>query len=317
MITASSTITTPILVLVGPTAIGKTELSLAIAEAFDCEIISMDSMQVYRFMDIGTAKASREERSRVPHHLIDIVDPDAQYDAARFVADALAAVEAITQRGKIPLITGGTGLYLSALVNGLFDEIKTSPEVREQLHQRMQREGREVLYRELTQVDPVSAERIHRNDTQRLLRGLEIFHATGIPWSEHLRHQALSKQTARFTGMLQLGLSCERELLYERIKIRTEAMMRDDFQQEVESLMAQGYSPHLPSMQAIGYRHMCGCIQGTWNRTTATAALIQDTRRYAKRQLTWFRHHDTIRWHDIHRTDRALADIADFLHTAR
>ncbi|ADW17928.1 tRNA delta(2)-isopentenylpyrophosphate transferase [Desulfobulbus propionicus DSM 2032] len=317
MTAAAMPIATPVLVLVGPTAIGKTALSLAIGERFDCEIISMDSMQVYRFMDIGTAKASREERQRIVHHLIDIVDPDEQYDAARFVDDTLTAITAISARGKIPLITGGTGLYLSALVNGLFDELKTSAELRQHLAQRLRAEGRGELYLELTTVDPESARRIHPNDTQRLLRGLEIFHATGIPWSEHLRRQANASPAATFSHLLQLGLTCERDTLYERIRLRTQAMMQDAFEEEVAALLARGYGPELPSMQAIGYRHMCGCIQGLWDRETATAALIQDTRRYAKRQLTWFKHQHRIHWHHIRQPDKVLADIADFLHTAR
>jgi tRNA dimethylallyltransferase len=314
---AATTITTPVLVLVGPTAIGKTALSLTIAEEFGCEIISMDSMQVYRSMDIGTAKASEAERRLIPHYLIDIVDPDEQYDAARFVTDALNAIETIRQKGKRPLITGGTGLYLTALVNGLFDEIQADPAVRASLQQRLRDEGREALYRELSRVDPESAARVHPNDTQRLLRGLEIFHTTGTPWSEHLRRQSESRPATRFSRMLPLGLSCAREHLYERIQLRTEAMMQDAFQVEVASLLARGYGPDLPSMQSIGYRHMVRCIQGAWDRQTATAALIQDTRRYAKRQLTWFRHHAAIRWYDRHNPDGMLADIADFLHTAR
>lgn len=312
----SQLITTPVIVLVGPTAIGKTALSLEMAERFGCEIISMDSMQVYRFMDIGTAKATMEERNRVPHHLIDIVDPDDQYDAARFVMDALAAITDISDRGKIPLITGGTGLYLSALINGLFEEISIPREVREQVRRRLEREGREALHRELCAIDPASGSRVHVNDTQRLLRGLEIFHATGVPWSEHLRRQAKTSPRVRFSRMLQLGLRCARERLYDRIKNRTFQMMGDAFQREVESLLALGYTSELPSMQSIGYRHMVGCIEGRWERQTATAALIQDTRRYAKRQFTWFGRSRDIHWYDVGQPATVLADTETFLSHA-
>ncbi len=310
-------ITSPVIVLVGPTAIGKTELSLTMAAEFGCEIISMDSIQVYRYMDIGAAKATLEERQRVRHHLIDIVDPDEQYDAARFVTDALAAIAAICGRGCIPLITGGTGLYLSALLNGLFDEIKGSAEIRDSLRQRLQDEGREALHRELSRIDPESGARIHLNDTQRLLRGLEIFLATGVPWSEHLRGQTRHPLPDRFPHLLQLGLSCERELLYKRIQMRSFNIMQDAFQAEVESLLAMGYGRHLPSMQSIGYRHMGNCIAGVWDNETATEVLVQDTRRYAKRQLTWFRRLANIQWRDIGQADAALADVAQFLHNVR
>jgi tRNA dimethylallyltransferase len=307
-------ITAPVIVLVGPTAIGKTALSLEMADRYGCEIISMDSMQVYRWMDIGTAKATQEERNRVRHHLIDIVNPDDQYDAARFVIDAQAAITDIIERGKIPLITGGTGLYLSALIKGLFAEIVVPADVRDHFRRRLAQEGREVLHRELCAVDPESGARIHVNDTQRLLRGLEIFRASGLSWSEHLRRQALTTPDIRFDRMCQIGLRCDREQLYDRIKMRTFKMMNDEFQQEVESLLAQGYSSELPSMQSIGYRHMLGCIEGRWDRQTATAALVQDTRRYAKRQFTWFGRSPDIHWYDIGQPATVLADMYSFLN---
>ncbi|MBM9537584.1 tRNA (adenosine(37)-N6)-dimethylallyltransferase MiaA [Desulfobulbus alkaliphilus] len=313
MMTASTTILEPVLVLVGPTAIGKTELSIRLAERFDCEIVSMDSMQVYRYMDIGTAKASREERGRIVHHLIDIVDPDEQYDAAAFIRDAQAAIAAITARGRVPLITGGTGLYLHALINGLFAEVIVAETVREQMRQRLEQEGRGALHEELCSVDPASGARIHVNDTQRLLRGLEIYHATGIPWSEHIRRQQLTGPPAVFSNMLQLGLTCDRTLLNEKIKKRTFKMMNDSFQKEVEFLIDQGFRCGLPSMQALGYRHMCGCLDGTWDRDTATDALVRDTRRYAKRQITWFRGQADLHWHEAHCTEKIFRDVDLFL----
>ncbi len=313
MMSATKPISTPVLVLVGPTAIGKTDLSLKIAAEVDCEIISMDSMQVYRYMDIGTAKVSRAERQQVAHHLIDILDPDEKYDAARFVHDALTAIKSISSRGKIPLITGGTGLYLSSLINGLFANVNVKDEVRKSLQERLRNEGREALHRELCEVDRESGERIHVNDTQRLLRGLEIFHSTGIPWSEHLRRQSRSLQRPLFSRILHLGLTCDRALLHNRIKTRTISMMQDTFKAEVESLLGKGYSPQLPSMQSIGYRHMNACIAGVWDLDTATSALIQDTRRYAKRQMTWFRRHRELHWYDIQQADKALTDSALFI----
>lgn len=315
MIVISEPVTTPVLVLVGPTAIGKTDLSLRIAVEFGCEIISMDSMQVYRFMDIGTAKVGLEERRKITHHLLDIRNPDEQYDAASFISDALAAVKLIVSKGKIPLITGGTGLYLARLTRGLFDEVKVKDEVRQALRVRLDCEGREALHRELLAIDPVSGRRIHLNDTQRLLRGLEIFYGTGVPWSEHLHRQAQTKQHPAFSRMLQLGLTCDRQLLSEKIKLRSINMMQDEFKKEVESLIARRYSQTLPSMQSIGYRQMYACINGKCDLNTATEDLIRDTRRYAKRQMTWFRKQQELQWHDVLHPEKALVDIAAFLHS--
>ena len=313
MTSTFSPITAPVLVLVGPTAIGKTALSLHIAEQHQCEIVSMDSMQVYRYMDIGTAKASREERRRVTHHLIDIADPDEQYDAARFVRDAINAIADIHSRDRIPLITGGTGLYLSSLINGIFDIIKVSNHIRTHLRHRLEQEGRAVLHRELMAVDRASGERIHCNDTQRLLRGLEIYHATGIPWSEHARRQRQTGTAPCFSRLLLLGLTCGRELLYDRIKQRSIGMMSDAFIQEVEWLLAHGYGADLPAMQAIGYRHMLAFLAGACDRETATSTLIRDTRRYAKRQMTWFRNQQQVAWHQIGRPEPVLAAIDRFI----
>ncbi|MGI6655441.1 MAG: tRNA (adenosine(37)-N6)-dimethylallyltransferase MiaA [Desulfobulbus sp.] len=306
-------ITEPILVLIGPTAIGKTALSLEMAERFGCEIISVDSMQVYRFMDIGTAKATPEERARVPHHLIDIVDPDEQYDAARFVADALAAIARITSKGRIPLLTGGTGLYLAALCHGLFTGPAIDPQIRERLRWRLREEGREALHRELCMLDPESGARIHVNDFQRILRGLEIVQSTGLPWSEHLRRQSGQAAPVRFTRMLQLGLNCERDLLYERIRLRSLYIMQEPFLQEVRDLLQRGYDAALPSMQSIGYRHACNHLAGLWSLEEATEYLIRDTRRYGKRQLTWFRRLDAVTWCDISRSEIVLEETARFL----
>lgn len=308
----NESINAPVLVLVGPTAIGKTDLSLHLASEYDCEIISMDSMQVYRYMDIGTAKVTVEERGDIPHHLIDILNPDEQYDAARFVHDALTAIKTIVAKGKTPLITGGTGLYLAALLRGLFDEPSIDDAIRITLRERLASEGREVLYQELRQVDPVSHARIHVNDTQRLLRGLEIYQSTGIPWSEHLARQRNSKHAPLLRRTMQIGLTCEKEMLHNRIKERSFKMMNDKFHQEVEFLLAKGYSPDLPSMQAIGYRHMYACISGQWEMEAATTMLIQDTQRYAKRQMTWFRRQQEIQWYDIREKNTIIYDVKQF-----
>ncbi len=288
-----SPLTEPVLILIGPTAVGKTALSLALAERFSCEIVGLDSMQIYRHMDIGTAKATAGERAWVPHHLLDVVEPDEEYHVARYVADATKVCRQIVGRGNRPLLVGGTGLYLKSLLEGLF-EIPTVPEpVRASLRQRLAEEGRAVLFAELSLCDPESAGRIHPNDTHRLLRAMEIFQATGRSWSEHLRAQQVRPA---LTKVLQLGLRSERSALYERINLRVERMAAGGLLAEVEKLLAMGYDPCLKAMQSIGYRHMLQFIQGQWDWDETLFQLARDTRRYAKRQMTWFGSDPQIRW---------------------
>ncbi|CAK8719821.1 MAG: tRNA dimethylallyltransferase [Candidatus Electronema aureum] len=287
----------PVIVLVGPTAVGKTELSFRLAEQFNCEIISMDSMQVYRGMDIGTAKPSLEERAQLPHHLIDIAEPDEQYDAARFVRDALTVFEGIAARRKTALLTGGTGLYLKALFEGLFNALPTNPEIREQLRRRLELEGRTVLHAELSRIDPAAGARIHPNDTQRLLRGLEIFQASGRTWTELIEEQKQAGQgRAAFSRVYLAGLRCDKTELHERIARRSLAMIESGLIEEVERLRQLGYGPELPSMQAIGYRHVNRLLADEWTQAEMLDQLILDTRRYAKRQMTWFTANKELRW---------------------
>lgn len=306
------TIKEPVLVLVGPTAIGKTELSLLLAERFRCEIVSVDSMQVYKYMDIGTAKVSLEERARIPHHLIDMVEPDEEYDAASFVRDALKAIEQIHRRGRVPLLTGGTGLYLRSLIDGLSSGIGQFPEIREQLQQRLALVGHNVLHEELAQYDRYSAERINANDTHRLLRALEIYQATGRPWSEHiLEHQ--KQKTRRFSNILQIGLTCERDQLYRRIDLRTALMLKSGLEHEVRGLTARGFSPQLKSMQAIGYRHMNNYLDGIWDMEETERLLARDTRRYAKRQYTWFAAIPEMEWFEVQDQKKVIERIEKWI----
>lgn len=307
----------PIIVLVGPTAVGKTALSLQLVQQFDCEIVSMDSMQVYRFMDIGTAKPSPEEQALVPHHLLDIVEPDEQYDAARFVHDALVAIEEIASRNRTVLLTGGTGLYLKALFNGLFASLPTDTTIREALRERLQQEGRKVLYAELCQIDPTAGQRIHVHDTQRLLRGLEIYLTSGKTWTELLAEQQEQQKQggpgSRFTRVFQVALNCEREQLYQRIGQRSQVMLEQGLIEEVEQLRNMGYASALPSMQAIGYKHVNNFLAGQWSKTDMLAHLVRDTRRYAKRQMTWFRKHQELNWFNRDEYAQIAAQAAEQL----
>jgi len=312
-----------IIVLCGPTAVGKTDLSLQIAEKISSEIISVDSMQVYRHMDIGTAKPSREERSRIPHHLIDIVDPDEHYTMGRFVKDADKAIEKIYRHNKIPLLAGGTGLYFKGLFQGFFAENDLLTEhaeneenqkktrfIRDEIRKRLREEGNKILHRELTDIDPESAERIHPNDTQRLLRGLEIFYVTGIPWSQHLANQ--SRNSRRYQ-LIKIGLSRPRRELYKRIDKRVQIMVEKGLLEEVKKLLAMGYSRKLKAMQAIGYRHMINFLEGSWNWNQTLALLARDTRHYAKRQFTWFNNDPEISWYDVQQKSKIIQDIEKFI----
>lgn len=308
------TIADPVLILVGPTAIGKTALSIRIAKEFGCEIISMDSMQVYRYMDIGTAKITAEEMDDVDHHLLDITDPDDPYNAARFVDDALTAIRTIRQRGRVPLLTGGTGLYLDSLKYGLFEKTPGDKKIRIDLRKRAAEEGNERLHAELKRVDSTSAKRIHPNDTSRLIRALEIFRLTGETLTEHISRQQRKGRSSRFLRALAIGLRCDRQKLYQRINKRSQKMLDDGFKTEVEGLLARGYSESLQSMQAIGYRHMVMHLNGRWSEKTLIENLSRDTRRYAKRQFTWFNRDHEIKWFDIGDSMHVLAEIKKWLY---
>jgi tRNA dimethylallyltransferase len=312
-----------LLVLCGPTAVGKTELSLQIAERFSCEIIGVDSMQVHRHMDIGTAKPTPAEMARIPHYLIDIVDPDEIYTLGRFIDDAEAAIQTIHNHDNMPLLAGGTGLYFRGLLEGVFDENaiaandpavkgqKKNQSIRQDLRKKLAEEGNDVLHRKLAEVDAASAERIHPNDTQRVLRGLEVFYTTGIPWSQHLAKQTKKREQYQ---ALKIGLTRPREELYARIDQRVRLMAEQGLLDEVKKLLAMGYDKKLKTMQSIGYRHMLNFLDGIWTWEQTLELLSRDTRHYAKRQYTWFTKDLEIIWHDVREQDTIFHDIENFLN---
>lgn len=299
----------PVLALVGPTAVGKTDLSIRLAQTYNCEIVSVDSMQVYRYMDIGTAKASKEERRLVAHHLIDIVDPDEDYHAGRFVNDCLAAIDAIHRRGALPLLTGGTGLYLHSLKHGLFRAPGTDPEIRQDLHRRMAEEGSQALHDELKRFDPGSAARIHPHDRSRIARAVEVYLSTGKTQTELLEKQEKSRRSVRFDQFITVGITCERDELYRRINRRTALLFDCGLEEEVRNLLGRGYQPELKSMQSIGYRHMIQYIAGNWSLERCRELLARDTRRYAKRQYTWFNRDSSISWFDREKSSALFSHI--------
>lgn len=309
----SPIITKPCLVLVGPTAIGKTDLSLCLARRHGCEIVSVDSMQVYRYMDIGTAKASPSERAEIPHYLIDIIDPDEDYDAARFAKQSLQAIRDIHSRDKIPLLTGGTGLYLRALIDGIFPGVPGDEKIRQTLKVRLLTEGASKLHEELSICDSISAERIHENDTQRLLRALEVFYVSGVPWSKHIARHKKQIEGVRFTNVLQLGLTTDRDILYQRINKRCDRMLKCGLEDEVKNLLAMGYDRALKPFSSIGYRHMINYIDGHWTKDEAVRLLARDTRRYAKRQYTWFSKLRALQWFDVAEKQKVLDTVQVWL----
>lgn len=272
-----------ILVLSGPTASGKTAVALSLARAFPLDIVSADSMQVYRGMDIGTAKPTLAQRAEVPHHLVDVADPDEKFSAGRFVAGAEEAISEIRKKGRLPLVAGGTGMYIRSLLRGL-DALPADPGVRARLTRRWEEDGGKALYRELRCIDPVSAEKIHPSDRVRILRSLEVAEMTGEPASAQKASWASAGSRYR---VLFLVLSVEREELYRRIDRRVEEMFRSGLVEEVNGLLARGYGRDLPSMRALGYRHVLSHLLDGIPRGQAVDQMKRDTRRYAKRQVTW------------------------------
>jgi len=301
----------PLVIVCGPTASGKTSLAVGLAEAFAAEIISADSRQVYRRMDIGTAKATAEERLRVPHHLIDVVDPDQNFTAADFVRLARNAIFEIDKRDRLPLVVGGTGLYIRALTEGLLPAPGSDKKLRERLLAQESREGEGTLHRRLQGVDPDMAERLHPRDRIRIVRALEVFTLAGRRLSELQQEHAFADRPYR---VLSLGLAPRREDLYRAIDIRVEAMMNAGLLDEVRSLLERGYGPHLKTMRTIGYRECLRHLEGELSLDEAVSHIQQASRRYAKRQLTWFRKDKSIIWVDsLRESDKIQALIDNFI----
>jgi tRNA dimethylallyltransferase len=293
VVTRPSTATLPLLVvLLGPTASGKTALSLALAERFNGEIVSCDSVAVYRGFEIGTAKPTAAERARVPHHCIDIVSPEREYSAGEYQRDGRGAIGDITARGKLPIVTGGTGLYLRALLEGLFDGPQRSEELRNRLRRSAVRHGAGWLARLLERLDPAAAERIHANDTPKLIRAIEVTLEARRPMTE-----AWTAGAEPMTGyrILRLGLAPERAALYRRIDARAAAMFERGLAAETERLRTK-YGADRRIFDALGYRQARQLLAGELSEAQAVEAAQRGHRNYAKRQFTWFRREPEVRW---------------------
>ncbi|MGM9916725.1 tRNA (adenosine(37)-N6)-dimethylallyltransferase MiaA [Anaerotignum sp.] len=303
----------PLIVIGGPTACGKTGFSIKLAKEIGGEIISADSMQVYRYMDIGTAKVTPEEADGVPHYLIDEFDPDEEYNVMIFQQKAKAYMEKIWAKGKIPILVGGTGFYINALLyDNDFTETENDTSYREECYKLAQEQGPEVLYERLQEIDPEYASNIHANNVKRVTRALEYHYLTGQKFSKHNAEQK-EKETPYDAAVIILTM--DREKLYERIELRIDLMLKQGLLEEVKGLLDRGYTPDLVSMQGIGYKEFIPYFNGECTLEESVTQLKTNTRRFAKRQLTWFRRQIEGLWIDMSKAtgEEALEDVLDYL----
>ena len=294
------------LVIVGPTGVGKTATAVALGARLPIEVISADSRQVYRGMDVATGKPTADERAAVVHHLVDIVDPDDTYDAARFARDAHAAIATIRSRGRLPVVVGGTGFYVRALLRGLDPAVPADPAFRAELTQLAARHGRPVLHARLAAQAPTLARRLHPNDHVRVIRALELVRA-GSPTGE-ARTRWRDAETEQ--GTVYIGLTLDRSRLDERLRQRAARMAAAGLEAEVRGLLARGYAPTLPAMQGIGYREFSRVAAGELDAEEALRLMQRETLRYARRQWTWFAREPALSWIDTDASDGGAAGIA-------
>ncbi len=293
-----------VLAIVGPTASGKTSASLLLAERLNGEIISADSRQIYKHLDIGTAKPTRADRKRVKHYFIDILEPDEEYSAGQFAKEARRVVERILEGRKLPILVGGSGLYVRSVIDGLFEGPGEDPEVRARLADQLAREGVESLFEGLKKVDPVTAAKMTEVKPRRVIRALEVYYITGKPLSEFHAEQETKPE---FTA-IQVGLNWKRQELYDRINQRVDRMIADGFVDEVKSLRARGYDRRLNALNTVGYKEVFDYLDGSRSLEDTITLIKRNSRRFAKRQLTWFRADKRIQWVSMSRT-KMLSEV--------
>lgn len=284
----------PLIVVAGPTASGKTGLAIDIANYTGGEIVNADSMQIYRYMDIGSAKPTKEERAKAVHHMIDFLEPDSEYSVADYTEDAHKVIADIVSRGKMPVMCGGTGLYINSVVNDVsFGEVETDYNLREELRKAAEEKGGEYLIEMLREFDPISAERLHPNNLKRVIRAIEFYKLTGVPISEH--QEETKKQKSRYNPLM-MCIEWDREVLYDRINKRVDMMLEGGLIDEVKKLRDMGYTKDLNSMQGIGYKEVMDYLDGKYTLDETVEIIKQSSRRYAKRQMTWFRRDERIHY---------------------
>lgn len=284
----------PLIILTGPTAVGKTELSIALAKAINGEIISADSMQVYKHMDIGSAKITKEEMDGVVHHLVDVIEPSEEFNVVRFQQMAKETMKSIYEKGKIPIVVGGTGFYIQALLNDIdFEDTKEDSKYRKMLEEEARMYGVTYLHNKLKEVDPQSALDIHENNVKRVIRALEYYHLTNEPIS---KHNEIQKQKTSPYNFAYFVLTMDREKLYDRINKRIDLMLDAGLIEEVTWLKEQGYTSDMVSMKGLGYKEILEYLDGAYSLEEAIYILKRDTRHFAKRQLTWFKREKEVIW---------------------
>jgi len=295
-----------VIVIVGATGSGKTSLSLKLAAKLNTEIISADSRQIYRTLNIGTAKPLKEELDQIKHHFIDSLNPDESFNVSKYEKESLKIIDCLHKKNKIPIVVGGSGLYIKALVEGLFNEVDTDEEFRRKLLDEREKFGNEYLYQKLIAVDKESADTMLPQNWKRVIRALEVFHLTGKPiWEFHAAHKR--EVDIKF---LQYGLQWERELLYQNINNRVDKMISDGLVDEIKSVLEKGYSSELNSLNTVGYKEIIAYLKGEYDLERAVELIKRNTRHYAKRQMTWFRKDEMIKWFEIDQEEE-LEKIAD------
>lgn len=299
----------PVIVIGGPTASGKTQLAIEWALKINGEIISCDSRQIYRYMDIGTAKPTVEERNLVPHHLIDIIYPDEIISAGEFQRLARKIIEDVYKRGKIPFLVGGTGLYIRAVIRDIDFPPKVDERIREMLKEKIRQEGLFSLYEELKKIDSKTADKISPNDEIRITRALEVYYATGKPISYYRR--GIDVDYPRY-NIAYFVLNPSRDLLYKRIEERVDRMIQLGLIEETKYILSLGYNPELPSLQTLGYREIIKYLQGIYSLESAVEEIKKETRRYAKRQLTWFRNEIRVKLISYEEVEDAFREISRY-----
>ncbi len=299
-----------IIIICGPTGIGKTSFSISLSNRFNGEIIGADSMQIYKYLDIGTAKPDIKERNAAVHHLVDFLDPKDNFDAGQYVKMADTVINDLFQRNKLPIVAGGTGLYIKALLNGLFRSRSACEKTMLNLDKVLKEKGHQYLYQKLIDCDLAAAQRIHPHDTFRVIRALEYFHTTGQKISNRQTDHNFKDNRYKY---LKIGLKLDRKILYDRINSRVDIMLNSGLLNEVTNLMNKGYPLSLKAMQSIGYKHMGMFINQEIDWPEVVRLLKRDTRRYAKRQFTWFNKDKEIHWLEPKQINQAIKLIKEFL----
>ena len=293
--------TTPLIILTGPTAVGKTDLSIQLAKAVDAEIVSADSMQIYKYMDIGSAKVTEEEMQGVKHYLVDEIEPDMPFSVSEYKRMAEEYIDEISSRGKNVIVTGGTGLYLNSLIYDMdFGKSDANQELREELNKELEENGPAYMYEKLISLDKEAAERIHPNNTKRVIRAIEVA-MSGEKMNDFSKDLRYNK---KYRPII-IVLNRDRQALYDRINLRVDIMLKNGLIEEVKGLLEKGYTKDMISMQGIGYKEIIKYFDGEYTLEEAIEIIKRDSRRYAKRQLTWFRRYEDAKWFEIDKFDSA------------